>query len=116
MTGFWEKVEVSRRTSTGPGRAANQRHHAEAAPGIGFRYVEELTDDRGDEDAERNCGEDIARERQRIERGEIGMDEADVIEQAVLQREGGRDDGNLRNNDQPLQPRITYVRAERTGK
>ena len=78
--------------------------------------MEELTDDRGDEDAERNCGEDIAGELQRIKRGEIGLDEADVIEQAIFQREGGRDDRDLRNNDQPLQPRITYVGARADGK
>ena len=69
-TGFWEKVELQQEDEH---RAkAEQRassYHGQAAPGIGFRYVEELTDDRSDEDAERNRGEDIARELQRIKRG-----------------------------------------------
>ncbi len=90
-------------------------YHRQAAPGIGFRYVEELTDDRRDEDAERNRGKDIARELQRVKRGEVGLDKADVIKQAVLQRPHRRNDGNLRNNDQPLQPRITHVSARADG-
>ena len=51
-----------------------------------------------------------------IERREIGLDEADVIEQAVLERAGGRDDRDLRNDDEPLDPWVAGVGTGADGK
>ena len=68
-------------------------HHSQAAAGIrrGSGNGEELADDGGDEDAERNRGEDISRELKRIDGGKIGLNEADVIKQAVLRERTRRE-------------------------
>ena len=52
-------------------------HHGQAPAGIRRRggNGEELAHDRGNEDTERNRGEDISRDFKRIDGGKIGLDE-----------------------------------------
>ncbi len=93
-------------------------HHSQAPEGIrcGSRNGEEPAHDGGNEDTERQRGEDISRDLKRTDCGKVGLDEPYVVKPAIGQCELGGDDRDLGNDDEPLDPRVADVGTGADGK